>query len=208
MKFTLPAIVVATATQLMGIDAAAPEGLCNKKAFLIDKNETHVYTNLKWQDIAKYEEAFTFCLLRDYFSKCLTDQFHQRVSEAEFVKQSYEGNPPTIGDGDLVLSGGSTPARCTDARGIIEMDLNVDYSGQTSYNPFTGQYGGSGRRNRLLYQIEEFGISALNQEALQDFDDKCGNYEVSELFVHIRNLSSSALSISHNVCVCYRFSMN
>ena len=200
MKFTLTAIVAAT--QLMGIDAAA-QGLCKSNASVVDEER------LTWQVVANYQEAFAFCTLKHYRSNCLTHQFHQRVSEAEFVEQTYLGNPPTIEDGDLVLSGGSPPAHCTDAINVIEMDLNVDYSGQTSYNPFTGQYGGSGRRNRLLYQIEEFGISALNQEALQDFDDKCGNYEVSELFVHVRILLfSSALSISHNVCVCYRFSMN
>ena len=181
MKFTLTAILAASATQLMGIDAAA-QGLCKSNVIIHDEEA------LTQEHVTDYTEWYTHCTLRHYFSKCLTQQFHQRVSETEFVKQSYEGNPPTIEDGDLVFSGGSPPAHCTDSLNVIEMDLNVDYSGQTSYNPLTGQYGGSGRRNRLLYQIEEFGISALNQEALQDFDDKCGNYEVSELFVYIQNL--------------------
>lgn len=177
MKFTLTAILAATQLQLMGIDAAA-QGLCKTNVIVNDKEA------VTQELITDYTYAFAFCTLLHYRSNCFTDQFHQRVSAAEFVEQTYLGNQPFTEDDKL----SPQSAHCVSAHDIIDMDLNTDYSGQTAYNPITGQYGGSGRRTRLLYQIEEFGISALNQEALQDFDDKCGNYEVSELFVYIQNL--------------------
>ena len=198
MKFTLTAILAATQLQLMGIDAATPT-LCPTSVTIVDEEA------VTQEMITNHTYAYEFCLVQHYRSKCLTDQFQQMVSETEFVKLYFTGNQPYTEDDKITPQ----PAHCVSMLStLVEMNPNTDYSGQTAYNPLTGQYGGSGRRNRLLYQIEEFGISALNQEALQDFDDKCGNYEVSELFVYIQNLSSSALSISHNVCVCYRFSMN
>lgn len=166
MKFTALAFVAAT--QLPGTKAASG-GLCKTQA-------TVNPDKLTWEVVAKYEQAFRACTLQHYHQKCLTAEFHEKVSEIDFMN-NYADQDLTIviAESDKIQP---QPNFCILAINHEPMFHGPDYSGQTSYNPITGQHSG-GRHNRLLNQIEEFGISALNQEALRSFDDKCGDYEVS-----------------------------
>jgi hypothetical protein len=154
MKFFLLAFVAAT--QLSGIHAAA-QGLCKTNTSVSNPGA------LTWQIVTDYVAAFRTCTLKHYRSSCLTHEFHQRVSEIDFINQNYDymsidesdkRNPPD--------------AFCIMVTNHEEMYHGPDYRGQTSSNPLTGRTNSGVRHNRILNQIEEFGISALNMDALQD----------------------------------------
>ena len=167
MKFTALAFVAAT--QLPGIKAASG-GLCKVNVTIGNPDE------LTWEDVANYEQAFRACTLQHYHRQCLTDEFHENVSETDFMNNYHDQDLTiVIAESDKIQP---QPNFCISAINHEPMFHGPEYSDQVSYNPITGQYSG-GRHNRLLNQIEEFGISALNQEALRSFDDKCGDYEVS-----------------------------
>ena len=200
MKFVLPLLVVAT--QLIGCSDGAAQELCPVVVTVTN------YDALTWETVANYKWAFGLCVLRDYRSYCLNNEFRQRVSEDDFVTQSFLGNQVFTTD-DLISP---IPAHCVSPFGLVTLDpgertsvrmevvndgngnqrvrwnrCSNPYCDQVASNPFTGATSGGGRHNRLLNQIEEFGISSLDEQALQNFDDKCGDYEVSCCCSCIRN---------------------
>jgi len=167
MKFTALAFVAAT--QLPGIKAAA-QGLCKTNVTVLCPGK------LTYEVVTDFVEAFRACTLQHYHEQCLTTEFQQSISKVDFSNNYHDLDLRTvIAESDKISP---QPAYCISAIITEPLFHGPDYSGQTSYNPITGQSSG-GRHNRLLNQIEEFGISALNQEALRSFDDKCGDYEVS-----------------------------
>ena len=170
---------------------------------------------------------FADCTLRHYRSNCLNNEFHQRVTEGDFVSQSFLGNQVYTTD-DLKLKPNGQPyAHCVNPMNLVGLwpyeeptkytlelvedewvrpdngelesflrpqwigccertSSNLQGETVTSCSPdFCGQ--GRNRHNRLLKQIEEYGITKFNNEALQDFDDKCGDYEVGCCCSCIRN---------------------
>jgi len=218
MKFALPLLVVA-ATQLIGCSDGAAQALCKTNVTVTN------YNAITPDTITNYNWAFASCTLKHYRSSCLNNEFHQRVSEDDFVSQSFLGNPVYTTD-DLRLDNGQPPAHCVDPINLVGLwpydeptKVIIELVESSTVNPdgellsfqrpqwvgccertssnlqgetvtrcspdFCGQ--DRIRHNRLLKQIEEFGITKFNDEALQDFDDKCGDYEVSCCCSCIRN---------------------
>ena len=219
MKFALSLLVVA-ATQLIGCSNGAAQGLCKTNVTVAD------YTKVTPDVMTDYIWEFAICTLRHYRSNCLNNEFHQRVSEDDFVSQSFLGNRVYTTDDLKLKSDGQPYAHCVNPMNLVGL---WPYEEPTKYtfelvedewvNPDTGElesfqrpqwvtccerttnllqgpqgidsvqlnqcspsycdHQGGGRHNRLLKQIEEFGISSLDEQALQNFDDKCGDYEVS-----------------------------
>ena len=195
MKLAQPLLLMVAAASnklLRGANAAAG-GLCKSNVTVRDADA------LTCEIILTYVKEFRDCALRHYRSGCLSFEFHHRVTEEEFVNGFADVYPEDkVGEASGV-------AWCIDPLNYdVEMNLNPNYntgtavqilgSGGTNQNFInqpdpdpdvicSGFESSSGvRHNRLLNQIEAIGMSVLNDVDLQDFDTKCGDYEVRYVY--------------------------
>ena len=147
--------------------------------------------------IVAYVKAFRKCTLRHHRSSCLSFEFQNRVTEEQFVNGFADVYPEDR------VGYWSDFAWCIDPLNYVELYSGTQYVTGAATNFLTGETNpnfinqpdpdpdvicsgfessSGGRHNRLLNQIEAMGMSVLNDVDLQDFDTKCGDYEVRFIY--------------------------
>ena len=193
MKLALPLLMaVAASIKLLRGAYAAAGGLCKANITLVNADA------LTCEIAVAYVKAYRDCTLRHYRSGCLSLEFQNRATEEEYVNGFADVYPEDrVGEASGV-------AWCIDPVNYAELYSGTQYntgaavnilgSGGTNQN-FINQpdpdpdvicsgfeSSSGGRHNRLLNQIEAIGMSVLNDVDLQDFDTKCGDYEVRYIY--------------------------